>query len=119
MRRVWSWLVTNASESINAVIKSKVDYKKTDLPIFIEKLKELEKEQQSELERAVIGRGKYKLGEQYKFLEVPENKWFHMSVQQRKDHLSKLQTVTVKPLSSSNSQLAVNIFPGKIKIYVT
>ena len=52
-------------------------------------------EQQRELERAVIGRGKYQLQQQYKFLELPENKWFRMSLQQRKDHLSKLQSITI------------------------
>ena len=92
---------TNASESINAVIKNKVDYKKTELPAFIEKLKELEKEQQSELERAIIGRGKYRLREQYRFLEISETKWFQMTSQQRKEHLLKLQSVSVKALTPS------------------
>lgn len=99
---------TNASESINAVIKNKVDYKKTELPAFIDKLKELEREQQSELERAIIGRGKYRFREQYKFLEISESKWFQMSSQQRKEHLLKLQSVSVKPLTSfSSSQMVV------------
>ena len=86
---------TNASESINAVLKNKLDYLKSELPNFVEKIREVVNEQQRELERAVIGRGKYQLQQQYKFLEVPENKWFRMSLQQRKDHLSKLQSVTI------------------------
>ena len=56
-------LTTNASESVNAVLKRKVD--------FIDKLKELVQEQQREVERAVIGRGKYHFREQYRFLEIP------------------------------------------------
>ena len=86
---------TNASESINAVLKNKLDYQRSELPNFVEKIREVVNEQQKELERAVIGRGKYQLQQQYKFLEVPENKWFRMSLQQRKDHLSKLQSVTI------------------------
>lgn len=46
---------TNASESINSVIKTKVQYKCSELPVFITKLNELAKEQQREVERAVIG----------------------------------------------------------------
>jgi len=37
---------TNASESVNAILKRKVDYKKNELPVFIDKVKELVKEQQ-------------------------------------------------------------------------
>ena len=36
----------NASESVNAISKRKVDYKKNELPVFIDKVKELVKEQQ-------------------------------------------------------------------------
>ena len=46
---------TNASESINAVLKHKVDYKKNELPDFLDKLKSVINEQERELERAIIG----------------------------------------------------------------
>ena len=52
---------TNASESMNAVLKNKVDYKKSELPEFLDKLKEVINEQEREFERAVINRGKYRL----------------------------------------------------------
>ena len=45
---------------MNAVLKSKVDYKKSELPAFLEKLKSVIDEQEREIvERAVINRGKY------------------------------------------------------------
>ena len=44
---------TNASESVNALLKHKVDYKRNDLPVLIEKIKQLIDEQQNELQRAV------------------------------------------------------------------
>ena len=53
-------------------------------------------EQQKELERAVIGRGKYQLKQQYQYLQVAETKWFLMTPEQRKNHLSKLQLVALK-----------------------
>ena len=75
---------TNASESINAVLKNKVNYKRNELPDFIGKLKEVIAEQQREVERAVIGRGKYRFRQQYRFLEIQESKWFVMNTEQRK-----------------------------------
>ena len=64
VRQNHSPFTTNASESINAMLKRKVNYKRSELPTFVDKVKELIKEQQ-EVERAVIGRGKYKLKYQY------------------------------------------------------
>lgn len=60
---------TNSSESVNAVLKHKLDYQRNELPEFISKVRELIREQQREVERAVISRGKYQLREQYKYLE--------------------------------------------------
>ena len=87
---------TNVSESINAMLKRKLDYKRSELPAFIDKVKELVNEQQKELERAVIGRGKYQLKQQYQYLQVAESKWFLMTPEQRKNHLSKLQSMALK-----------------------
>jgi hypothetical protein len=82
---------TNASESVNAVLKSKVNYKKSELPVFIDKLKEAVKEQDEEVERAVLGRGKYQFCSSYKHLERDEEEWFlRMSVKQQKAHLKKV-----------------------------
>ena len=57
---------TNASESVNAVLKRKVDYKRNELPIFLKELKELIQEQDNEITRAIIGRGKYVIESKYK-----------------------------------------------------
>ena len=86
---------TNASESMNALLKRKLDYKQSELPEFINKVKEVITEQQREVERAVISRGKYQFREQYKHLEISEMKWFSMSSEQRKKHLNQLQHVQV------------------------
>lgn len=81
---------TNASESVNVVLKSKVNYK-SELPVFIDKLKAVIKEQDEEVERAVIGRGKYQFFSAYKHLERDEQEWFlRMSVEQQKAHLKKV-----------------------------
>lgn len=48
-----------ASESINAVLKRKVDYKRNQLPVFVDILKDIVDDQQCEIECAIICRGKY------------------------------------------------------------
>ena len=89
-----SIFTTNASESINALLKRKLDYKKQELPVFIEKVKELVSEQKQDVERALINRGKLQLRCQYQALGVREGDWFTMNSQQRK-HLDKLHSITV------------------------
>ncbi len=86
---------TNACESINAVLKGKVDYKKSNLPQFLDKMKELIDEQVKEVERAVVKRGKYEFQLEYKHLEIPEAKWFRMSSEQRNRHLDKVASTRV------------------------
>ena len=94
---------TNPSESINAVLKKKMDYKKKELPELVEKLKELILEQNKEVERAVVCRGKYRFKTEYQFLEVPESKWFSMSVSQRRSHLSKVHSLAIAKFPESSS----------------
>ena len=45
---------TNPKESVNAILKSKVDYKRSDLPVFIQKMQQLAEDQGQELELAII-----------------------------------------------------------------
>ena len=106
---------TNASESMNAVLKNKVDYKKSELPVFVDKLQSVIDEQERELERAVIDRGKYKLCEQFKKLEVKEEDWFmKMTLAQRKRHVQRVVLLShdfknTAPRSSSLSAVAENV----------
>ena len=87
---------TNASESMNAVLKRKVDYKKNELLEFLEQLKKVIDEQQHELERAIINKGKYRLCCEYKKLEISEDRWFMtMSKAQREEHLKKILSLQV------------------------
>jgi len=64
----------NASEAANSVIKFHVQYKKSHLNEFVDKLKEVIDLQHREVERAVIGRGKYRFKEKYASLEIEESK---------------------------------------------
>ena len=50
---------TNASESINAMMKRKVNYKESEWPQFSEEVKQLVKQQGEEIIRALSGRSQY------------------------------------------------------------
>ena len=60
---------TNDIESINRVIKCKTDYKTSEWPDFCRVAKELVDEQESEIEKAVIGVGEYKFDDEYVHLQ--------------------------------------------------
>ena len=63
---------TNSSECINSVLKVKVDYKRTELTVFVDKLHHLTEDQQREVEKAMVSSGKYCLQSSYKRLSVPQ-----------------------------------------------
>ena len=94
---------TNASETINSVIKAHVNYKPSQLMEFVGKLKELIDEQEREIERAVIKRGKYRLKEAYSYLEINESDWFKMTKEQRQTHLKKTSQAAIKSVTAANT----------------
>ena len=81
---------TNSSECINNVLKVKVDYKRTELKLFVDNLRQLVEEQQREVEKAVVECGKYFLQRQYTEVGVSQSKWSSMSKDQRKLRLRVL-----------------------------
>ena len=92
---------TNASETTNFILKNKVDYKPSQLLDFVDKLKQVIDDQEKEIEKAVIQRGKYKFKAEYKHLEIPESQWYKMTSQQRKKHLDRIfhtQSITTSSL---------------------
>ena len=50
-------------------------------------------DQQCELERAAVGRGKYLFRQAYSHLQVSETKWFAMNSEQWQKHISHIQSV--------------------------
>ena len=72
---------TNESESLNAMLIRKSQLQKNDLPHFVEYFKQFIDEQERELERAVIVRGKCKFRKEFLYLETAEEDWFRMHVQ--------------------------------------
>ena len=107
---------TNSSECINNVLKVKVDYKRTELTVFVDKLHQLVEDQQREVEKAMVGSGKYYLQPSYEHLSVLQSRWFAMTKEQRKRCLKKFNEMTVIEVSdcpnTSHSDSAVKITPG-------
>lgn len=87
---------TNDNESINAVLKECVNYKKQQWGVFNQKMRKAVEQQQHEVEKAIIGCGKYRIRAEYKFLAVPEEKWFRMTQVQRLHQLKKFNTCFVR-----------------------
>ena len=58
------------------MLKRKVDYKRNELPVFLEKVRELIQEQDDEIEKAVISRGKYVVNPEFKRLVKTKQEWF-------------------------------------------
>ncbi len=103
---------TNASETVNSILKNVVSYKQNELPDFILKVKEVCEEQEREIECAVVRRGKYKFRPQYKHLELSEAKWFSMSRDQRVKHLKKVNSLSVCDVKDPSGVMFVSDLSG-------
>ena len=96
---------TNPNESMNSTLKEKTNYTKMQWPEFNDRMKAFVKEQQEEVEKAVVGGGKYELRDEYKFLEVAKDgKWWKMNAGQRENHLKKLHPQALKSLDQPSPQ---------------
>ena len=123
-------ITTNASESVNHVLKEAAAYEEMSLPEFIALSKAVGESQRQEQLRAVIRKGKYRFKREFAFLEVEEAKWMHeMSQDQRQRHLQLVMKTEVdaarsvyqrptchptSPLSVSYSQAQLTHIPGTV-----
>ena len=87
--------------------------------MFISKLKELVDEQYHEVERAIIGRGKYELLRPgYKSWEVAKSKWFKMSSQQREQHLKRFNNEMLEESSCGSTMSHTTTNPERMSLSV-
>ena len=91
---------TNEVEYKNKVLKE-VQYKSSQLPDFIHKMRRLMEEQKLEIEHAVIGAGEYRIRSEYDYLVVESSKWFKMTTEQRKRKVDKFMEARVQEHSNS------------------
>ena len=83
---------TNASESVNAVIKQHVQYKASRWPEFNEKLRKLINSKHEEIVRSLSGRGLYRLTVQYSHLAIEPELWLKMRPDQRTKAVKRFES---------------------------
>ena len=89
---------TNASESINAMMKRKVNYKESEWPRFCKEIEDLVKEQREEVIRALSGRGQYRLLSNYSHYSISASVWAKMRPSQRREVVVKFDKASLKKL---------------------
>ena len=91
---------TNASESLNAAIKRKVDFKESDWPQFISHMKQYVESQREEVIRSLSGRGQYRLLPIVSHYGVPTQSWIKMTPEQRREVVTAFENAKL-PRNSS------------------
>ena len=98
---------TNNNESLNNVLKRKVDFKKTEWPRFNKILRSFTEEQQTEFEKSIFGEGEYELVDEFKCLEVPHLRLIQMNRDQRKAKIKQAYNAKISTVDQPlQSQLA-------------
>lgn len=83
---------TNDSEVINSALKQFLAFKKSDWPIFNEKMRKFVLMQQEEVSKAIISLGQYTLRDEYQHFSITPSRWFTaLSDEQRKNAQMKLK----------------------------
>lgn len=99
---------TNEVESKNHILKQHVHYKASELPAFVDSMKNLLQLQRKEIERSVIAQGEYKLQDDYKKYSVQSTKWFTLTADQRLKHLDKFMSATItEPVTEMSVESSV------------
>lgn len=103
---------TNEVESKNKLLKEEVQYKSSQLPEFVEKMKRLMEGQRREVERAIIGSGEYRLKKEYSNLAVESSKWFRMTTEQCQRKIDKFMKAPAQvDQQPSHSSCPLDILP--------
>ena len=101
---------TNASESINSLIKKEVDWKESKLPMLTKHLKAIGERQVAEYQKAVISRGEWKFTSAHHDLEISESTWFSMTLTQKEKHLmTALNTIPIVDLPVHIREVCVGL----------
>ena len=91
----------NDSEAINSSIKQFVQFKKSDWPVFNDKMKTFVLEQQEEVCKTIVGSGQYRLKDEYQSLSFSASDWFTtLNDEQRRNARRKFQEACVVGLQA-------------------
>ena len=113
-----SAFTTNASESINAAIKRKVNYKESGWPEFNESMKHFVDSQKEEVIRSLSGRGKFRFCPEFAHYGVPSPVWIKMRAEQRHEIVSTFEKAKL-PRSLSQSTHSVSDCSPSSTVYLS
>lgn len=87
----------NNCESLNHVLKMKINWTPQNIPRLIETLREVVTSQYIDAERSLIRRGNFRLSESFRVFEQPREEWREKSKEQKERYMKKiLKTPLVK-----------------------
>ena len=118
---------TNRSERTNGVIqdfiKRECGKDKVDEYTFAKSLEKLIRIQEQELEMAILGKGEYKLRDQYSHILVDPQRWDKMTDNQRKNALSRIHGIGIEDVLPTSVSVASarlsNDLPSVVKDIVS
>ena len=96
---------TNSVESVNSLIKKKVDFKESEWPSFNSQLRELINDQRQEVIRALSSRGEYRLAPPFRHLCVGLHEWTKMRPEQRKTVIHAFDNTKINHITSCNTDV--------------
>lgn len=96
---------TNCSESINAALKCKVNYKESDWPQFNQHIRGFVESQREEITHALSGHGRYCLNPDFSHYGVTTSDWKRMRSDQRQQVLRNFEKASfpVRAMPSSST----------------
>ena len=100
---------TNVVESLNKIAKLHTNYKKHQLPQFVEMIQQLYLAQEQEIEKALSGTGEYRVVPALQQHQYESRKWFSMSSKQRKAALKRFMSASCALASSTPDHLSSNL----------
>ena len=95
---------TNNNESLNNLIKRRVNFKRSEWPQFNKILRSITEEQQAEFEKSIFGEGEYELVDEFKYLEVPHLRWIQMNPDQRKAKIKQAYNAKIVSLDRRSNE---------------
>ena len=95
---------TNGSESINAAIKSKVNFIEPEWPRFNDQMKVFATHQQEEIIRSLFGRGQYRLKPEFSHYGVSKQEWLKMRLDQRRALVANCEKAVIPHSNGSRTQ---------------
>ena len=107
-----SKFTTNASESLNAAIKRKVNFQESELPEFNDQMRQYAESQREEVIQALSGRGQFRLCHDVSH-GVSTQVWVKMTTQQRREAVSAFENAQLPTTQSADKgPSSISIIPS-------